>query len=469
MAAGRESMHGQWSSRWIFILAATGSAVGLGNIWRFPYVTGESGGGAFVLVYLLCVLLVGLPIMIAEILLGRRGRRSPINTMAALADDEGLSPNWRFLGWMGVLAGFVILSFYSVVAGWSLAYVFYVAVGTFSDAGLEDAQATFAALTGSAGQLALWHTVFMVMTVVVVARGVKGGLEQAVKYLTPALFGMLIAMVGYALISGDAAAGIRYLFAPDFSKISGDTVLAALGQAFFSLSLGMGSIMIYGSYLSNDASIAETAGIIALADTLVALLAGIAIFPVVFGYGLEPGQGPGLVFMTLTIAFGHMPGGQFFGTLFFLLLTVAAWTSAISLLEPVVAWLVESLGWGRVKSAIVGGGAAWLLGFGSLLSFNHLADFTPGGRSFFDWSEFLSTSVFLPLGGMLIAVFAGWRMRLASTMEEFGSGPSSLYRGWLGLVLFVAPVGVAVVFLEGTGLRAVIVAWLGALATSLFG
>lgn len=469
MAAGRESIHGQWSSRWIFILAATGSAVGLGNIWRFPYVTGESGGGAFVLIYLLCVLLVGLPIMIAEVLLGRRGRRSPINTMAALADDEGLSPRWRFLGWMGVLAGFVILSFYSVVAGWSLAYVFYVGSGVFAEAAVADAEATFATLTGSAGRLALWHTVFMLMSIAVVARGVKGGLEQAVKFLTPALFVMLLAMVGYALVSGDAAAGFRYLFEPDFSKITGDAVLVALGQAFFSLSLGMGSIMIYGSYLADDASIAETAGIIALADTLVALLAGIAIFPIVFGYGLEPGQGPGLVFMTLTIAFGHMPGGQFFGALFFVLLSVAAWTSAISLLEPVVAWLVESLGWGRVKAALVGGSAAWLLGFGSLLSFNVLSDFTPGGRSFFDWSEFISTSVLLPLGGLFIAVFAGWRMRLASTMEEMGGGASLLYRGWLGLVLFVAPVGVALVFLEGSGLRAVIGNWLGALAASLFG
>jgi NSS family neurotransmitter:Na+ symporter len=456
MAAGRESVHGQWSSRWVFVLAATGSAVGLGNIWRFPYITGENGGGAFVLVYLACVLLVGLPIMITEIMLGRRGRRSPINTMAALADDEGVSPRWRYIGWMGALAGFVILSFYSVVAGWSLAYVFYSAAGVFNGVAAAGAETTFADLVGSAAGLTLWHTLFMAMTIAVVARGVKGGLEQAVKYLMPALFALLIAMVTYAVISGDAGAALRYLFAPDFSKLTGDSVLAALGQAFFSLSLGMGSIMVYGAYLPEDASIGQTSAFIAGADTLVAVLAGLAIFPIVFGYGLEPGQGPGLVFVTLTIAFGHMPWGQFFGTLFFLLLSVAAWTSAISLLEPVAAWLVESRDWSRRRSCMIAGAGAWLLGIGSLLSFNHWSDFVPGGRTVFDWAEFLSTSVLLPVGGLLTAVFAGWRMRLASSAEEMGSESSWSYRTWLGLILFVAPVGVGIVFLEGTGLRTVV-------------
>jgi len=469
MAAGRESIHGQWSSRWMFILAATGSAVGLGNIWRFPYITGENGGGAFVLVYLLCVLMVGLPIMIAEIMVGRRGRRSPINTMAALAEDEGLSQRWRYLGWMGVVAGFVILSFYSVVAGWSLAYVVYVATGLFEGATSASAQETFGALTGSASRMVLWHTLFMVMTIAVVARGVRGGLEQAVKYLMPALFAMLLLMVCYALLAGDPGAAFVYLFEPDFTRITRESVLVALGQAFFSLSLGMGSIMIYGSYLPNGTSIMQTAGIIAGADTVVALLAGLAIFPIVFGYGLEPGQGPGLVFVSLTIAFGQMPGGQVFGVLFFVLLSVAAWTSAISLLEPVAAWLVESLGWSRVKSCMVGGIGAWVLGFGSVLSFNHWSEFTPGGRNFFDWSEFLSTSVLLPLGGLFLAIFAGWRMRLASTMEELGSGASVGYRAWLGLVLFVAPLGVLVVFLEGTGLRTLLGAAFGRFARILVG
>ena len=453
MAAARESIHGQWSSRWVFVLAATGSAVGLGNIWRFPYVTGENGGGAFVLVYLACVALVGLPIMMSEVMLGRRGRRSPINTMRALAEDEGVHQGWSLLGWMGVVAGFLILSFYAVVAGWSLAYVYYVASGTFSGATIDASGEVFDGLIGSAGKLTFWHTLFMVMTMFVVARGVRGGLEQAVRFLMPALFLILILMVGYGAAKGDLSAAATYLFEPDFSKITGDSILAALGQAFFSLSLGMGSIMIYGSYLPKSASITQTSLIIGAADTVVAMLAGFAIFPIVFGFGLEPGQGPGLVFVTLTIAFGHMPGGQLFGSLFFVLLTVAAWTSAISLLEPVVAWLVETVGWSRKKACMIGGAAAWFLGFGSLLSFNELADFAPGGRTFFDWAEFISTNVLLPLGGLLVAIFAGWRMSLSSSMDEFGHGPSFGYRAWLGLVLFVAPIGVTLVFLEGVGVR----------------
>ena len=448
MGSGRQSIHGQWSSRWIFILAATGSAVGLGNIWRFPYVTGENGGGAFVLIYLACVVLVGLPIMMAEILLGRRGRCSPINAMSVLASEEGAHGAWRLVGWMGVLAGFLILSFYSVVAGWSLAYVFYVAGGVFNGATVSISQDTFQALTDSAGRLLLWHTLFMAMTMIVIARGVSGGLEQAVKFLMPALFVLLVLMVGYAIGTGDFSGALTYLFEPDFSKLTGASVMTALGQAFFSLSIGMGAIMIYGSYLPSDVSIPQTSFIIAGVDTLVALLAGLAIFPIVFGYGLEPGQGPGLVFITLTIAFGHMPGGQLFGTLFFVLLTIAAWTSAISVLEPVVAWLVESAGWSRIRSCLVAGTCVWLLGFGSLLSFNEWRGYTPGGRNFFDWAEFLSTTVLLPLGGMLIAIFAGWQMARSSTMNELATGDSTLYRVWLVLTRFIAPVGVGIVFVE---------------------
>ena len=306
------------------------------------------------------------------------------------------------------------------------------------------------------------------MTVFVIVRGVRGGLEQAVRLLMPALFVMLVLMVGYALVTGEPRAALAYLFRPDFSELGADSVLMALGQAFFSLSLGMGS-SIYGSYLPNDASIVHTSGMIAAADTVVALLAGLAIFPIVFGYGLEPGQGPGLVFITLTIAFGHMPGGQFFGTLFFLLLTIAAWTSAISLLEPIAAWLIETLGWSRLKSGVVGGAAAWLLGFGSLLSFNHWSEFVPGGRNFFDWAEFVSTSLLLPLGGLLVAIFAAWRMRLASSLEELGSGPSLSYRAWLGLTLFIAPLGVLVVFLEGTGLRTALGTLVDAVVRALLG
>lgn len=452
MAGVRESIHGQWSSRWMFILAATGSAVGLGNIWRFPYVTGENGGGAFVLIYLLCVAAVGIPIMLGETLIGRRGRQSPINSMRALALDEGLSPNWRFLGSLGIVAGFIILSFYSVVAGWSMAYILDVGGGVFAGVDAATSAAQFDAFTGSAWRLIGWHSLFMIITMVIVARGVTGGLEQAVKWLMPALFILLLIVVGYAMSTGDFAAAIRYLFAPDFSKVTGASVLAALGQAFFSLSLGMGAIMIYGSYLPAGASIPRTIVLVAVCDTVVAMLAGLAIFPIVFGFGLEPGSGPGLVFVTLTIAFGHMPFGHIFGALFFVLLTVAALTSAISILEPVVAWLVETFKWSRHKASLVSGLCAWFFGIGSALSFNHWADLKLMGRTFFDWCEFLSTTVMLPAGGLLVAVFVGWRMSRSSTLDELGMHDGIVYSTWRVLVRFIAPLGVIAIFMNAIGI-----------------
>ncbi len=444
----RKSIHGQWSSRWAFVLAATGSAVGLGNIWRFPYVTGENGGGAFVLVYLLCVALIGLPVMIAEVLIGRRGRQSPMNTLRTLAEEEGKSLHWRFLGWMGVLAGFAILSFYSVVAGWTLAYVFRLGAGMFESASAESVAIVFDQLVADPERLLAWHTVFLVMSTVVVSRGVKSGLEKAVRILMPALFLLLVVMVGYAMGQGMFTEGLKYLFEPDFSKLTASGVLEAMGQAFFSLSLGMGAIMIYGSYLSSHASIVRTSVTIGVMDTLVAVLAGLAIFPIVFAFGLEPQGGPGLIFKTLPIAFGRMPGGEFFGVLFFVLLVFAAWTSAISLLEPIVAWMVENHGLNRVKASAYAGMVAWLLGIGSLLSLNAWSDYTVFGRTFFGLVEFLTADIMLPLGGVLIGVFAGWQMSRQSTMDELGLGDGFLYNAWRFLVRYVTPVGITLVLLN---------------------
>jgi len=294
----RKSIHGEWSSRWVFILAATGSAVGLGNIWKFPYMAGENGGGAFVLIYLLCILLLGIPVMMAEVLIGRRGRQSPVNTMITLAKEEGANKHWVWLGWSGVVAGFLILSYYSVIAGWTLAYILDAVSGTFTGMSSEDAAGVFNKLIGSPGQLIFWHSLFMLLTMLVVARGVQEGLEKAIRFLMPALFILLIIMVGYALSTDAFGKGFSFMFTPDFSKITTEGILKAMGQAFFTLSLGMGAIMIYGSYMPHDASIAGTSITVAMADTAVALLAGIAICPIVFANHREPAQGPGLVFVT---------------------------------------------------------------------------------------------------------------------------------------------------------------------------
>lgn len=451
MSEANRSIHGQWSSRLAFILAATGSAVGLGNIWKFPYITGEYGGGAFVLVYLLCITAIGLPIMIAEVMLGRRGRQSPINTMAALAKQTRQSQYWSLLGWLGVVTGFLILSFYSVIAGWAMAYVFRSGGGQFIGADAAAIGSMFTDLISDPERLLAWHSIFSVLTVLIVSRGVAGGLEKAVRFLMPVLFLLLLMLVGYAVVEGDFAQGLRFLFMPDFSKLSGEAVLIAMGHAFFTLSLGMGAIMIYGSYLPSGVSIVKVSIAVALADTVVALLAGLAIFPIVFANGLEPASGPGLVFTTLPLAFSSMPGGVFFGTAFFIMLVFAALSSAISLIEPAVAWLVENRGMGRVFASSMVGFATWFIGVGTVLSFNLWSDPLPYiDKNFFDALDYLTANILLPLGGLLIAVFAGWLMSSQMTRSELAAH-ETVFNVWKILIRFVAPIAVIIVFLNAIG------------------
>ena len=459
MTTERVSIHGQWSSRLAFVLAATGSAVGLGNIWKFPYIAGENGGGAFVLVYLLCIAVIGIPIMMAEVMLGRRGRQSPVNTMRTLAAEEKLSPHWQWLGWGGMLAGFLILSYYSVIAGWALAYVFRTVGGVFTGLTADGVQSIFSNLVDQPERLLAWHTIFIVMTMIVVARGVRGGLEAATRVLMPALFVLLLVLDVYAWNSGAFEQGIDFLFRPDFGRLSANGVLIAMGHAFFTLSLGMGAIMVYGSYLPDNASIAKTSIAVSLMDTVVALLAGLAIFPIVFANGLEPAVGPGLIFRTLPIAFGHMDGGAFFGMLFFVLLVFAAWSSAISLIEPAVSWLVENHGLSRVHASVVAGMVTWLLGLLTVFSFNIWSDvkllsWIPifHDHTIFDLLDYLTSNIMLPLGGLLIAVFAAWRMRRDSSVDELAMGDGFCYRLWRILVRYITPVAVLIVFLNVIGI-----------------
>ncbi|MET0027077.1 MAG: sodium-dependent transporter [Candidatus Thiodiazotropha sp.] len=462
----RQSIHGQWSSRLVFILAATGSAVGLGNIWKFPYITGENGGGAFVVIYLLCIAVVGIPVMMAEVMLGRRGRQSPINTMTMLSEEEQASKAWSLVGWSGVVAGLLILSYYSVIAGWALAYVIRAGGGAFNGMDAGGIEGLFNHLVGDPERLLAWHTLFMLMTMFVVAKGVKAGLEKAVTYLMPALFVLLIVLVGYAVNTGHFKEGFDFLFTPDFGKLlyscrvvegleqcelSGSPILTALGHAFFTLSLGMGAIMVYGSYMPKKASISGSVMLITFLDTLVALVAGMAIFPIVFANGLEPAAGPGLIFQTLPIAFGAMPGGQFFGTLFFLLLVFAAWSSAISLIEPAVAWLVENREMTRVRASAWLGGTTWVLGLGTIFSFNLGSDLKIWDKTFFDLLDYLTANILLPLGGLLIAVFAGWVMKQASSRDEFAMR-DWIYRLWWVLIRYISPIAVVVVFLHAIGI-----------------
>ena len=449
---GSNAQRGLWSSRLAFILAATGSAVGLGNIWKFPYVTGENGGGAFVLVYLLCIAIIGIPIMMAEVMIGRRGGHSPVNSIKAIAQRDGLNPAWKLVGAVGILAGFLILSFYSVIGGWAISYVGTTASGQLSGQTADAVGAIFSGLLSNPGTLLLWHTVFMALVMLVVAKGVRSGLERAVSILMPALFVLLLIVVGYAMTTGHFGQAAAFLFQPDFSKLTTSGVLVALGHAFFTLSLGMAVMMAYGSYLPKKISIAKTSITVSVIDTGVALLAGLAIFPIVFANGLEPGAGPGLIFQTLPLAFGQMPMGSLFGTLFFVLLIFAAWTSGISLLEPIVEWLEEQKGMNRTVSTLAAGVVCWALGIASILSLNLWADFAPlgfipmlEGKTIFDLLDFFTANILLPLGGLLVALFAGWVMS-RQAMENELSLSAPAFNLWFITVRFLTPVAVAVVF-----------------------
>ncbi|PKO55928.1 MAG: sodium-dependent transporter [Betaproteobacteria bacterium HGW-Betaproteobacteria-21] len=439
--------HAQWSSRMGFVLAATGSAVGLGNIWKFPYMIGQSGGAAFVLVYLGCIAMIGLPILVAEWMIGRRGQKNPINTMTEVAVKNGASRHWAVIGFTGILGAFLILSFYSVIGGWALSYTADVASGTFTGMGKEAVGNAFTGFLANASSLLTWHTVFMLLTIGVVAMGVSGGLERASKLLMPALGVLLLALVGYGATTGGFGAAADYLFNPDWSKLNGQVVLAALGHAFFTLSLGMGIMMAYGSYLGQDVNLLSTARTVVIMDTVIAIAAGMAIFPLVFANGLDPAAGPGLIFVTLPIAFGTIPGGAVLGTLFFLLLTFAALTSAISLLEPVVELVEERTPLNRVGATLVAGLLTWALGIAALLSFNVWSDVLFFGLNVFDLLDQLTSKFLLPLTGLGAIVFAAWCLDQDSVRRELGLGETA-FSLWKIVTRFVAPIGVLVVFVS---------------------
>ncbi|RFF26792.1 MULTISPECIES: sodium-dependent transporter [unclassified Wenzhouxiangella] len=448
------SIHGMWSSRLAFILAATGSAVGLGNIWRFPYVTSDNGGGAFVLIYLACIAVVGLPVMFSEIVIGRRGRMSPINSLKELSDDAGASRAWTGIGWMGIIAGFLVLSFYSVVAGWTLHYGFAYFKQLLGGAAITDPEATFTTLLSNPGELTFWHAIFMTMTLGVVAFGVERGLERAVSILMPLLFFLLLILLGYGMNTGHFTEAVGFLFQPDWSQVSGAMVVTAMGQAFFTLSLGMCAIMTYGAYLPAGVSIPRVGITVAAADTAVAIIAGLAIFPIVLSFGIDPaGGGAGLIFTSLPLAFNEMPFGILYGMMFFLLLSVAAWTSSISLLEPATAYLVESTNLGRKAAALVIGILAWLAGMASVFSFNVWSHVSIGGRDIMSAIEHAANNIMMPLGGLLIALFAGWVLSDKVTHEELDKKmPDWAFKTWLWLVRVVTPALVLVVLASLVGL-----------------
>ena len=434
---------GTWIGKWTFVLAATGSAVGLGNIWGFPYKAGTEGGAAFVLIYLLCIVVIGVPIMISEILIGRRSGNSPINAMKISAIDSGNSSMWQLVGWTGIFAGVLILSFYSVIAGICINYIF---ISAFPNELLSSSE-QFGEVISSPSNLLFWHTIFMFLTMLIVSAGVKDGIGRMVRILMPMLGFLLIFMVIYAMINGAFIEALAFLFAPDFSNIGTDTFLSAVGQAFFSLSLGMGSIMAYGAYMPKEQDIVSTSFSVGSLDTLIAILAGLAIFPIIFVFNLEPGSGPGLVFVSLLSAFNQMDFGQIIGPLFFILLSIAALSSSISILEPGTAYLAEEGFLSRKKSALLISLICWTLGIGTALGFNIYAD-SNGENPFLNNIELISVQILQPFGGMMIAIFVGWFMNEALIKKEITNQYPVFYKLWRFFIKFIAPLSVAFIFIS---------------------
>lgn len=447
----------QWSSRLMFIIAATGAAVGLGNIWKFPYITGQNGGGAFVLVYLGAILALGIPVLIAEVLVGRRGRQSPGLSAKTLALEARANTKWQLVGWLGLVAGFLILSFYSVIAGWAFAYVPKALLGQFSGLDAQQTAAMFGQVSSDPTSLLFWTTLVVVLTCGVVAKGVQKGLESTVRVLMPGLYLLLLILAVYACTTGDAAKAFEFLFYPDFSKLSWGGVLIALGHSFFTLSLASGVMITYGAYMPSRVSIVRTSLWIALADTSVALLAGLVIYPIVFAHGLDAGQGPGLIFVTLPVAFGQMTGGVIVAALFFIMLVFAAFTSTIAMIESVVAWLVQSKGMSRLQACVTSGVVLWGLSLLTICSFAGVPfaqfEFNFLGKqvhNLFDVIDHLTSDILLPLCGFAMALFAGWVLRREVTSEELNAGPLT-YSIWRFAIRWITPLAILAVFLNLTG------------------
>jgi NSS family neurotransmitter:Na+ symporter len=428
----------QWGSRLGFILAAAGSAIGLGNIWKFPYIAGENGGGAFVVVYLVCIVMIGLPIMLSEFLIGRKSQRNPVGAYKSIKPDS----LWFLVGGMGVVAGFIILSYYGVVAGWTFGYIIESLRGVFFE--LEDPDMIrehFTQFAADPVKAVGYHALFIALCMLIVIKGIKIGIERWSRILMPTLLAILVLLIIRGLTLEGAMAGVEFFLKPDFSKLGPESVLIALGHAFFTLSLGMGAMITYGSYLRRADNLPQSAFIVSILDTVIALMAGIAIFPAVFAMGQPPDVGPGLVFVSLPAVFVKMPGGAIFAPLFFFLLSIAALTSGISLLEVVTAYFVDEKGYSRAKAVTCFGIVIFLLGIPSALSMGLLSDFTIIRWNFFDLVDHISANYLLPLGGLFISIFIGWiwGVRKAADEARKGNPAFSTARMWSVLIKYVCP------------------------------
>lgn len=445
-----------FSSKIGVILASAGSAVGLGNIWRFPYETGNNGGAAFILVYLACVLILGLPIMISEFLIGRHSRANTAGAYQVLAPGT----QWKWLGRMGVLAGFLILSYYSVVAGWTLEYILEAVTNSFTGKTANDFIASFAEFSGNPWRPIVWLIIFLLMTHFVIVKGVEKGIERSSKIMMPTLLVIIIVLVICSLLLPGAEKGIEFLLKPDFTKVDSQVFLSAMGQAFFSLSLGMGCLSTYASYFGKKTNLTKTAFSVGIIDTMIALLAGFIIFPAAFSVGIQPDEGPSLIFVTLPNVFQQALGGvpvlaYIFSVMFYVLLAVAALTSTISMHEVVTAYLHEEFKISRGKAARIVTGSCILLGILSSLSLGITKGFTIFGLGTFDLLDYVTAKIMLPLGGFFVSIFVGWYLDKKIVWEEVSNSGTlkvPLYKLFIFILKYLAPVAIAAIFINELGI-----------------
>lgn len=443
----------RWSSRLAFYLGAAGAAVGLGSIWRFPYLAGSSGGSAFILVFVVACLLIATPLLAAEFAIGRAARVSPPLAAGAIAGRAGGSRGWNAIGVMGALSSFVVSSYYMLIAGWVLAYTFKAGAGMLSAAGTDGVQGIWDGFLADPLEMALWHLAFVVGVALITSRGLQRGIEVANKIRAPGLLILLLILVGYALATGDVQRGLSFAFRPDFSAIDSEVILAAIGQAFYATGVGQAMMIAYGAYVPRGTSLLKTAGIVTGSILLVSLLATLMIFPLVFGYGMDPAQGSQLVFEVLPRAFAEMPGGRLVGTLFFLLLVLAALMPSVGSVEPTVAWAHERFGTSRQRTTMIVLAASWLLGLGSVLSFNLLADWYPlgaiamfEGKTLFDTLDYFAANLMMPLGALLTSLLLGWRVRQVYAAELVESAPWARSAA-VWLLRWLCPVAILAVLL----------------------
>ena len=441
-----------WSSRFAFYLSAVGAAVGLGSIWRFPYLVGSSGGSAFIFVFVLACLLIATPLLVAEFAIGRHSRRNPPQAAGVVAEASGLSTRWNVIGVLGTLATFMIMSFYTVIAGWVLAYTWKVGTGALAGLERPEVASLWRDFLSSPWEVGAWHLAFIAAVAFISARGLGNGIETANKIRAPALLTLLLVLVMYSLATGDVKDGLAFAFAPNFGAITPQVVLAAIGQAFFATGVGMAMMMAYGSYVERGTSLLRCALIIVGSILLVSLLATLMIFPLVFAYGMDPAQGTELVFEVLPTLFAEMPGGRVIGTLFFVLLIFAALTPSLAGIEPLVAWLQQRRGLSRPMAVVTAAGASWILGIGSVLSFNLWSHWRPLGSipafaqsTFFDLMDYVASNVLLPIGALLISVFVGWRVSRGIVAQELDEATLSGRHLVVWLLRYLCPAALAVI------------------------